>query len=110
MRCGCLCSPYHAAAGCQPCYRTARIAEKLNAACCGLGGVSVSAIRKERTVSQYTLEELIARWKQEDLTADQMIGQLLLALQTLQQRMRDVERRLPPAIEGTASTPRRPTQ
>ena len=64
--------------------------------------------KKERTVSQYTLEELLARWKQEDVTADQMVGQLLLALIALQQRVRELERRPPPAAEGTPGTPRRP--
>ena len=52
-------------------------------------------------MSQYTLEELINRWRQEELTSEQMIGQLLLALTALQQRVRDVERRLPPSAEAT---------
>ena len=51
-------------------------------------------------MSQYTLEELINRWRQEELTSEQMIGQLLLALAALQQRVRDVERRLPPGAEA----------
>jgi hypothetical protein len=63
---------------------------------------------KERTVSQYTLEELIVRWKQEEMTADQMIGQILLVLQTVLQRQRELERQRPPTVEGTPGTPRRP--
>lgn len=57
-------------------------------------------------MSHYTLDELIARWKKEDLTAEQMIGQLLQALQAQQQRLRELERRLSPAAEDTAPAPR----
>jgi hypothetical protein len=60
--------------------------------------------QKEHTMSQYTLEELINRWRQEELTSEQMIGQLLLALAALQQRVRDVERRLPPGAEAAPGT------
>jgi hypothetical protein len=60
--------------------------------------------QKEHTMSQYTLEELINRWRQEELTSEQMIGQLLLALAALQQRVRDVERRLPPSAEAAPGT------
>jgi hypothetical protein len=56
------------------------------------------------------MEELIARWKQEDMTADQMIGQILLVLQTILQRQREMERRLPPSVEGPPGAPRRPAQ
>ncbi len=48
-------------------------------------------------MSHYSLEELIELWRREKLTADQMIGQLLQALQGIQQRLRELERRLPPA-------------
>lgn len=58
-------------------------------------------------MSQYTLEELLARWKQEDVTADQMVGQLLLALIALQQRVRELERRPPSSAESAPGTPRR---
>ena len=59
-------------------------------------------------MSQYTLEELITRWKQEDMTADQMIGQVLLVLQAMHQRLRELERQRPPSVEGAPSPPRRP--
>jgi hypothetical protein len=62
----------------------------------------------ERTMSQYTMEELIVRWKQEEMTADQMIGQILLVLQAMLQRQRELERQRPPSAEGTPGTPRRP--
>jgi len=65
-------------------------------------------------MSQYTLEELLARWKQDDVTAEQMVGQLLLAMIALQQRVRELERQRPPSAEsppnakGTPRKPRRP--
>ena len=51
-------------------------------------------------MSHYTIEELIARWKKEELTAEQVIGQLLQLLRASEERLRAVERRLdetPPA-------------
>ena len=42
----------------------------------------------------YCLEGVILAWEQEQLTTDQVIGQLLLLLQELEERLRDVERRL----------------
>jgi hypothetical protein len=44
-------------------------------------------------VSHYTVEELIARWKREDLSVEQMIGQMLQVLLVQQQRLRELERR-----------------
>ena len=44
-------------------------------------------------MSHYTVEELIARWKREELTAEQMIGQILQVLLVQQQRLRELERR-----------------
>jgi hypothetical protein len=58
-------------------------------------------------VSHYNLEELIARWRREELTVEQMIGQILQALHTQQQRLRDLERRLPPVDDHEVSSPRR---
>lgn len=46
-------------------------------------------------MSHYTLEELIMRWKREELTVEQMIGQFALVLAALEQRLRAVERRVP---------------
>jgi hypothetical protein len=58
-------------------------------------------------VSHYTLEELIARWRREELTVEQMIGQILQALQAQQQRLRDLERRLPSADDREMTSPQR---
>jgi hypothetical protein len=44
-------------------------------------------------VSHYTVEELIGRWKREELTVEQMIGQMLQVLLAQQQRLRELERR-----------------
>jgi hypothetical protein len=52
----------------------------------------------------YSLEEMIQRWYAEDLTAEQVIGQLLQVLQELSQRVSDLENRNRP--EGII-TPRR---
>lgn len=43
-------------------------------------------------MSHYSLEELIAGWKHEDLTEAQMIGQLLQLLCRIEQRLRELER------------------
>jgi hypothetical protein len=58
-------------------------------------------------VSHYSLEELIARWRHEELTVEQMIGQILQALQAQQQRLRDLERRLPPVDDREMTSPQR---
>jgi hypothetical protein len=47
-------------------------------------------------MSHYTLDELMARWNREELTLEQMMGQLLQALRAQDQRLREVERRVPP--------------
>ena len=40
-------------------------------------------------MSNYTVEELIARWKREELTIEQAIGQILLLLKQQDQRLRE---------------------
>jgi hypothetical protein len=40
-------------------------------------------------VSNYTIEELIARWKREELTIEQVIGQILLLLKEQDRRLRE---------------------
>ena len=40
------------------------------------------------------LEGVIRAWEQEQLTSEQAIGQILLLLQELEGRLRDIERRL----------------
>ena len=52
----------------------------------------------------YSLDEMIQRWFAEDLTAEQVIGQILQVLQELSQRVNDLENRIRP--EGSI-TPRR---
>jgi hypothetical protein len=54
----------------------------------------------------YSLDEMIQRWYAEDLTAEQVIGQILQLLQELSQRVNDLENRSRP--EGII-TPRRRT-
>jgi hypothetical protein len=49
----------------------------------------LSAIQKGAKVSNYTVEELITRWKREELTIEQAIGQILLLLKEQEQRLRD---------------------
>jgi hypothetical protein len=44
-------------------------------------------------VSHYTVEELIARWKKEQLSVEQVIGQLLLVLHEQQQQLRELAQR-----------------
>jgi len=48
-----------------------------------------SAIQEGPKVSNYTVEELIARWKREELTIEQAIGQILLLLKEQDQRLRE---------------------
>jgi len=43
-------------------------------------------------VSHYSVEELIARWKKEELTVEQMIGQILQLLRAQEQRLRELAR------------------
>jgi hypothetical protein len=54
----------------------------------------------------YSLDEIIQRWFAEDLTAEQVIGQILQVLQELTQRVTDLENRNRP--EGIIA-PRRKT-
>ena len=48
-------------------------------------------------MSNYTIDELIARWKREDLTVEQVIGQMLLLL-------KEQERRIKDAAKGAANS------
>jgi hypothetical protein len=45
-------------------------------------------------VSHYTIEELIARWRKEELTSEQVIGQILQLLRATEERLRALERHL----------------
>lgn len=46
-------------------------------------------------MSNYSLDELVERWKHEDLTPEQMIGQLLLLLRRIEERIHELEREKP---------------
>ena len=43
-------------------------------------------------MGNYNLDELITRWEQEKLTAEQAVGQILLMLQSLAERVHELER------------------
>ena len=53
-------------------------------------------------MSHYTVEELIARWKKETMTAEQMIGQILQVLRVHEQRLKESGRAIT-APEGEPS-------
>ncbi len=55
-------------------------------------------------MGKYSIEELMKRWFTEDLTVEQVIGQILQVLQELTRRVEDLESRNRP--EGII-TPRR---
>ena len=52
----------------------------------------------------YSLDELLRRWFTEDLSAEQVVGQILLVLQELTRRVEELENRNKP--EGII-TPRK---
>jgi len=56
-------------------------------------------------MGMYSLDELIQRWYTEDLTADQVIGQILQVLQELTRRIEELENRNRP--EGIITPKRR---
>jgi hypothetical protein len=47
---------------------------------------------EEWKMGNYSLDELVTRWEREKLTTEQMIGQILLILRSLTERVRDLER------------------
>ena len=54
-------------------------------------------------MATYSLEKTLQLWKQEELTAEQAIGQLLQQMAALEQRVQQVEKRLR-AVEGGRQT------
>jgi hypothetical protein len=44
-------------------------------------------------MGSYNLDELITLWEREKLTTEQAVGQMLLILRTLSQRIRELEQR-----------------
>ncbi len=43
-------------------------------------------------MSNYNLDELIARWEREKVTTEQAVGQVLLLLRSLVERVEELER------------------
>ena len=56
-------------------------------------------------MGMYSLDELMQRWYTQDLTADQVIGQILQVLQELTRRIEELENRNRP--EGIITPKRR---
>jgi hypothetical protein len=57
-------------------------------------------------MSQYEMPQLIKMWAQEMLTSEQAIGQLLLRVQALEERVKRVEQRVRPrGRPGPATEP-----
>ena len=46
-------------------------------------------------MSKYSLPELINRWRQERVTVEQVIGQLLQHLSAMQQQLAELQKQLP---------------
>ena len=59
-------------------------------------------------MSSYTIEELIARWKREELTVEQMIGQMLQVLREQERRLRELGRKPAPDNNAPDSSARPP--
>jgi len=51
-------------------------------------------------VSHYTIEDLITRWKKDELTVEQVIGQVLLLLREHERRLREQARGAAPGGEA----------
>ncbi len=51
-------------------------------------------------MGHYTLDELIALWKREKLTTEQVIGQMLQVLKEQEGRLSEVERRAAREFSG----------
>jgi len=44
-------------------------------------------------MSTYGLEEVVRRWERGTLTVEQVIGQILLLLRSIEERLREIEHR-----------------
>lgn len=53
----------------------------------------------------YSIDELLQRWGQHDLTPEQVIGQMLLLMQELRRRVEELEQRMRP--EGIVTPTKR---
>jgi hypothetical protein len=49
--------------------------------------------QKKAMMGTYGLQDVISRWEREELTTEQAIGQILLLLKELSERLGDLERR-----------------
>lgn len=58
-------------------------------------------------MSNYTIDELIARWKREDLTVEQVIGQMLLLLKEQERRIKDAAKEAAQLAAGSSESARR---
>jgi hypothetical protein len=56
------------------------------------------------TVSNYSIEELIARWKKEEVTVEQVIGRMLQLLRSHEQRLRALGRQPADRNDATAKS------
>jgi hypothetical protein len=59
-----------------------------------VGAIFTLPHRKEQSMAAYSPEKLLQLWKQEEVTADQAIGQLLQLVIALYQSLQQVEQRL----------------
>lgn len=85
---------------CSPSARRAGLAGFPARHCAGQFGnvpivIATSLQKGSAIVSHYTVEELIARWKREELTTEQLLGQLLLVLREHEQRLKELARQVP---------------
>ena len=56
--------------------------------------ISCGPLRQEASMGTYTLEHIIREWKKGGLTAEQVIGQILLMIQDIQKQLAQIESRL----------------
>ena len=61
-------------------------------------------------MSHYTLDQLIDLWRREQLTAEQMIGQLLQVLKEQERRLREIARNASPSDDRVPSVAQRDRQ
>ena len=59
-----------------------------------MAGSTRIRVNKEDQVGTYPLETIIREWKNGKLTTEQAVGQILLLIQEMKERMADIEARL----------------
>jgi len=67
-------------------------------------------LKKEPKVGAYRLEQIILDWKTDRLTTEQAVGQILLLLQQIEQRVGNLEAKLtaPPPAPAVAPSVEKP--